>query len=269
MHFHSFWILYSAGRPSHTTPSHDRASLFAKKNTVCLLHIQRQNSCQHHLAVPRPQHLPYCACVHSHFAQHAVMALSTHETQPCPELVEQWVGLLACWADSFFARQHKIALLNHLHRYLDLRIGLHEGSMRIARLLTLCAFAIASANQDQTFTVNSLALFASAFDWSKPTACFPGQASSRSARGLLTAASDPNFRNFAVQHRWHEHSEAALVSLLQACVGPKTTRLLNAVLSCLEDLEFIVTRLQPALPALAALEMHSHKPVDLTSCSQI
>ena len=177
------------------------------------------------------------------------MALSAHEIQPCPELVEQWISLLACWADSFFARQHKIALLNH------------------PRLLTLCAFAIAYANQGQTFTVNSLALFASA--WSKPTACFFGQTTSHSARGLLTAASDPNFRNFAVQHRWHEHSEAALVSLLHACVGPKTTRLLNAVLSCLEDLEFIIVRLQPALPALPALEMHSHEPVDLTSCSQI
>ena len=119
------------------------------------------------------------------------------------------------------------------------------------------------------FTVNSLALFASAFDWSKPTACFFGQASSHSARGLLTAASDPNFSNFAVQRRWHEHSEAALVSLLHACAGPKTTRLLNAVLSSLEDLEFIIVRLQTALPALPALEMHSHEPVDLTSCSQI
>ena len=79
---------------------------------------------------------------------------------------------------------------------------------------------------------------------------------------LLTAASDPNFRNFAVQHRWHEHSEAALVSLLHACAGPKTTRLLNAVLSSLEDLEFISVRLQTALPALPALEMHSHEPVD-------
>ena len=80
------------------------------------------------------------------------------------------------------------------------------------------------------------------------------------SQGLLTAASDPNFRNFAVQHRWHEHSEAALVSLLRACVGPKTTRLLNAVLSCLEDLELIITRLQPALPALPALETHYQMP---------
>ena len=172
-------------------------------------HFRQVGATAGNLAVPRPQHLPYCACTHSHFAQHAVVALSTHETQPCPELVEQWISLLACWADSFFARQHKIALLNHLRGYLDfiiLRIGLHEGSVHIARLLTLCAFAIAYANQDQTFTVNSIALFASAFDWSKPTACFSGQTSSRLARGLLTAASDPNFRNFAVQHRWHEHS---------------------------------------------------------------
>ena len=100
------------------------------------------------------------------------MALSARVTQPCPELVEQWISLLACW---------------------------------------------------QILTVNRLALFASAFDWSKP--CFFGQASSHSARGLLTAASDPNFRNFAVQHRWHEHSEAALVSLLHARAGPMTTRL--------------------------------------------
>ena len=122
-----------------------------------------------------------------------------------------------------FSRQRKIALLNHLRHYLDfiiLRIGLHEDSVHIARLLTLCAFAIAYANQSQVFTVNSLALFASAFDWSKPTACFFGQASSHSARGLLTAASGPNFRNFAVQHRWHEHLEAALVSLLHTCAGP-------------------------------------------------
>ena len=81
--------------------------------------------------------------------------------------------------------------------------------MHIARLLTLCAFAIAYPNQGQTFTINILSFFASAFDWSKPTACFFGQKSSDSARGLLTAASDPNFRNFAVQHRCHEHSEAA------------------------------------------------------------
>ena len=89
------------------------------------------------------------------------MALSAHEIQPCPALVEQWIGLLACWADSFFARQRKLALLNHLRRYLDfiiLRIGLHEGSVHIDRLLTLCAFAIAYANQGQTFTVDSLAL---------------------------------------------------------------------------------------------------------------
>ena len=205
-------------------------------------------------------------------AQHAVMALSPRDTQPCPELVEQWISLLACWADTFFARQRKIALLNHLRHYLDfiiLRIGLHEGSVHFARLLTLCAFAISYANQSQVFTVNSLALFASAFDWSKPTAYFFDQAASRhSARGLLTAASDPNFRNFAVQHRWHEHSETALVSLSHACAGPKTIRLLNAVLSSLEDLEFIIVRLQTALPALPALEMHSHEPVDLTSCSQ-
>ena len=108
---------------------------------------------------------------------------------------------------------------------------------------------------------------ASAFDWSKPTAYFFDQAASRH-RDLLTAASDPNFRNFAVQHRWHEHSETALVSLLHACAGPKTIRLLNAVLSSLEDLEFIIVRLQTALPALPALEMPSHEPVDLISCSQ-
>ena len=178
------------------------------------------------------------------------------------------IRLLACWADAFFARQSKLALLNHLHRYLDfiiLRIGLHEGSVHMARLLTLCAFAIAYANQGQTFTVDSLALFASAFDWRKPTACFLCQTTSLSARGLLTAACDPNLRSFA----GHEHSESALVSLLHACVGPKTTRLLNAVLSCLQNLEFILVRVQPAMPALPASETHSHEPVDLTSCSQI
>ena len=103
--------------------------------------------------------------------------------------------------------------------------------MHIARLFTLCAFAIAYANQGQTFTVDSLALFASAFDWHKPTACFLCQTISLSARGLLTAACDPNFRRLAMQHRWHEHSESALVSLLHACVGPKTTRLLNFCLA--------------------------------------
>ena len=187
------------------------------------------------------------------------MALSPHEIQPCTELVGQWISLLACWTDSFFARQSKLALLSHLRRYLDfiiLRIGLHEG-----------AFAIAYANQGQTFTVDSLASFASAFDWHKPTACFLTQTTSLSARGLL-AACDPNFRRFAIQNRWHEHSESALVSLLHACVGPKTTRLLNAVLSCLEDLEFILVRMQPAIPALPVRETHAHEPVDLTSCSQ-
>ena len=184
--------------------------------------------------------------------------------------MEQWISLLVCWTVLFFARQSKLALLSHLRRYLDfiiLRVGLHEGSLHIARLLTLCAFAIAYANQSQTFTMDSLASFASAFDWHKPTACFLTQTTSLSARGLLTAACDPNFRRFAIQHRWHEH-ESALVSLLHACVGPKTTRLLNAVLSCLEDLEFILVRMQPAIPALPVREMHSHEPVDLTSCSQ-
>ena len=71
------------------------------------------------------------------------------------------------------------------------------------------------------------------------------------------------------EHRWHEHSESALVSLLHVCVGPKTTRLLNAVLSYLEDLEFILVRMQPAIPAWPVRETHSHEPVDLTSCSQI
>ena len=121
----------------------------------------------------------------------AVMALSPHEIQPCTELVEQWISLLACWTDSFFARQSKLALLSHLRRYLDfiiLRIGLHEGSLHVARLLTLCTFAIAYANQGQTFTVDSLASFASAFDWHKPTARFLTQTTSLSARGLLTAA---------------------------------------------------------------------------------
>ena len=33
----------------------------------------------------------------------------------------------------------------------------------------------------------------------------------QSARGLLTAASDPKFKNFAKQHHWHEHSEPALL----------------------------------------------------------
>ena len=182
--------------------------------------------------------------------------------------MEQWISLLDRLA---FARQSKLALLSHLRRYLDfiiLRIGLHEGSVHFARLLTLCAFAIAYANQGQTFTVDSLASFASAFDWRKPIACFWTQSTSFSARGLLTAACDPNFRRFAIQHRWREHSESALVSLLHACVGPKTTRLLNAVLSCLEDLEFILVRMQPAIPALPVRETHSHEPVDLTSCSQ-
>ena len=201
----------------------------------------------------------------------AVRALSPHEIQPCTELVEQWISLLACWTDSFFARQSKLALLSHLRRYLDfiiLRIGLHEGSLHVARLLTLCTFAIAYANQGQTFTVDSLASFASAFDWRKPTACFLTQTTSLSARGLLTAACDPNFRRFAIQHRWHEHSESALVSLLHACVGPKTTRLLNAVLSCLEDLEFILVRMQPAIPALLWTSRHAHsfKSVWLALC---
>ena len=93
---------------------------------------------------------------------------------------------------------------------------------------------------------------------------------------MLTAASDPNFRNLAVQHRWHEHSEAALVSFLHACAGPITTRLLNAVLSSLEDLEFIIVRLQTALPALPArctltnqwtlLHAHRFKSVCLALC---
>ena len=143
-----------------------------------------------------------------------------------------------------------MALLNHLRRYLDfiiLRIGLHESSVHIARLLTLCAFAIAYANQGQTFTVDSLALFAST---SQTYSMFLDSNNKSFSQGLLTAACDPNFRRFAIQHRWHEHSESALVSLLHACVGPKTTRLLNAVLSCLEDLEFILVRMQPAMPAL-------------------
>ena len=63
------------------------------------------------------------------------------------------------------------------------------------------------------------------------------------------------------------HSQSALVSLLHVCAGRETTRLLNAVLSCLEDLEFILVRMQPAIPALPVREMHSREPVDLTSCS--
>ena len=126
MHCHSLRILYSAGRPLRTTPSHDRAPLFAE-NTVCLLHIQRHvllnvqtNTVRHFRQVGAsgrepsrspPSALATCACAHSHFAQRTVMALSAHETHPSPELVEQWISLLACWADSFFARQHKIALL--------------------------------------------------------------------------------------------------------------------------------------------------------------
>ena len=185
---------------------------------------------------------------------------SVHEIQPCTELVEQWISLLY-WADSFFARQSKLALLNYLHRYLDfiiLQIGLHKGSVHIVRLLTLCAFAIAYANQGQTFTVDSLALFASAFDWHKPTACFL----SLSARGLLTAACDPNFRRFAVQHRWHERSESALVLLLHACVGPKTTRLLNAVLSCLEGTGWPLRccRRLPCSPPGPLLERRASEP---------
>ena len=124
------------------------------------------------------------------------MALSPHK-MPCTELVEQWISLLACWTDSFFARQSKLALLSHLRRYLDfimLRIGLHKGSVHIARLLTLCAFAIAYANQGQTFTVDSLASFASAFDW---------QAYSMFLDSINKPFSqDPNFRRFAIQHRW-------------------------------------------------------------------
>ena len=34
MHCHALWSLYSTGWPLHTTPSHDGAPLFAKKNTV-------------------------------------------------------------------------------------------------------------------------------------------------------------------------------------------------------------------------------------------
>ena len=56
-----------------------------------------------------------------------------------------------------------------------------------------------------------------------------------------------NLWNFAAQHRWHEHSETALVSLLHACAAPKTISLLNAVLSSLEDLEFIILRLQASI----------------------
>ena len=198
-----------------------------------------------------------------------MQATSSPTPRACPELVEQWISLLAYWADTFFARQRKIALLNHLRLYLDfiiLRTGLHEGSVHFARLLTLCTFVISYANQRQFFTVNSLAKFASAFDWSKPTACFHDRTAGRqSTKSLLTAASDPNFRNFAMQQHWHEHSETALVSLLHACAAPKTTSLLNAVLSSLEDLEFIIARLQTAVPALPALETHAHEPVDLTS----
>ena len=151
------------------------------------------------------------------------MALSPPDIQPCPELVEQWISLLACWA-TWTSSSCELAF-----------------TRAQCILPALCTFAISYANQSQIFTVNSLAWFASAFDWSKPTAYFLDQAASRhSARGLLTAASDPNFRNFAVQHRWHEHSETALVSLLHACAAPKTIRLLNAVLSSLEDLEFII-----------------------------
>ena len=160
---------------------------------------------------------------------------------------------LTCLAIGCLLRQHRKAPF---------------GAPCILPALTLCAFAIAYANQSQTFTVNSLALFASAFDWSKPTACFFGQTSSHSARGLLTAASDPNFRNFAVQHRWHGALRGSLSFTFARLCWPQDI-LLNAVLSCLEDLEFIIVRLQPALPALPALEMHSHEPVDLTSCSQI
>ena len=79
---------------------------------------------------------------------------STRCDGPCPEVVEQWISLLACWADTFLARQRKIALLNHLRHYLDfiiLRIGPHESSVHFACLLTLCAFAISYANQSQVF----------------------------------------------------------------------------------------------------------------------
>ena len=77
-----------------------------------------------------------------------------------------------------------------------MRIGLHKGSLHVARLLTLCTFAIAYANQGQPFTVDSLASFASAFDWHKPTACFltPAALSSRApsifAAHIRFAASD-------------------------------------------------------------------------------
>ena len=68
-----------------------------------------------------------------------------------------------------------------------------------------------------------------------------------------------------MQQHWHEHSETALVSLLHACTAHKTTSLLKAVLSSLEDLEFIIERLQTAVPASPALETHAREPVDLTS----
>ena len=58
--------------------------------------------------------------------------------------LSQWISLLAHWADTFFAKQRKLALLNHLRLYLDLsscKLAL-TGSVHFARLLTLCTFAI-------------------------------------------------------------------------------------------------------------------------------
>ena len=145
----------------HTATAH---VAHIRANTVSLCRQVRATS-QEPSSSPLSVLTTLCLNAIAIFAQRAVMALSSHEIQPCTDLVEQWISLLACWADSFFARQSKLALLSYLRRYLDfimLWIGLHEGSVHIAHLLTLCAFAIAYANQGQTFTMDRLALFASA-----------------------------------------------------------------------------------------------------------
>ena len=165
MHCHAFWTLYSTGRPWRTTPSHDGALLLLKVPQCAFytphLRIGLALGSTHRFfaatsassqepSISLPSALTSMCLYTIAISPKAVMALSPHEIQPCAEWVEQWISLLACWTDSFFARQSKLALLSHLRRYLDfiiLRIGLHEGSLHVARLLTLCTFAIAYANQ--------------------------------------------------------------------------------------------------------------------------